>query len=63
MLARLGKSRDAWALDIPGVVPMLSQGRRMQGWVRAAPRVYSDDDLRHKLADAALNFNRTLPAK
>jgi hypothetical protein len=63
MLARLGKNKDAWALSIPGVVPMLSRGRRMQGWVRAAPQAYGDDQLRRKLLDAPLDFNRTLPAK
>ena len=40
MLVRLGKDRDAWALKIPGIVPMVMQGRRMNGWVRAAAEVY-----------------------
>jgi hypothetical protein len=35
----------------------------MHGWVRAAPQVYGDDNLRRKLLDAALNFNCTLPEK
>ena len=35
MLARLGKDRDGWALEMPDVVPMISRGQRMQGWVRA----------------------------
>ena len=59
MLVRLGKGKDGWALDIRGIVPMLSRGRHMQGWVRA----YGDDALRQKLIDAALDFNRSLPAK
>jgi hypothetical protein len=63
MLARLGKRNDAWALDIPGVVPMLSRGRKMQGWVRAGADVCGDDHLRRKLLAAALDFNRTLPTK
>jgi hypothetical protein len=63
MLVRLGKGNDAWALGIPGVIPMLSGGRRMQGWVRAAAEIYGDDNLRRKLLAAALDFNRTLPAK
>jgi hypothetical protein len=33
----------------------------MNGWVRAAPEVYSDDALRKKLLKAALDFSRTLP--
>jgi hypothetical protein len=63
MLVRLGKGNDGWALDLPGIVPMLSRGRHMQGWVRAAPEAYGDDALRQKLVDAALDFNRSLPAK
>lgn len=63
MLARLGKGNDAWVLGIPGVVPMLSRGRTMQGWVRAAPGAYGDDGLRRKLLAAALEYNRSLPEK
>jgi hypothetical protein len=40
MLVRLGKDRDTWALKIPGIIPMVMQGRRMNGWVRAAAEVY-----------------------
>jgi hypothetical protein len=63
MLVRLGKDNDAWALRIAGVAPMVMQGRKMSGWVRAAPEVYGDDALRKKLLKAALDFNRTLPKK
>ena len=63
MLARLGKGNDTWALARPGIAPMISRGRLMQGWVRAAPEAYEDDALRRKLLKAALDFNRTLPKK
>ena len=63
MLARLGKNNDGWALQMPGIVPMFSRGRRMQGWVRAGPEAFGDDALRRKLLDAALTFVRSLPAK
>ena len=63
MLVRLGKDNDAWALKIPGVALMVMQGRKMSGWVRAAPHVYGDDALRRKLLKAALEFNGTLPRK
>lgn len=63
MLARLGRDRDGWALEVPDVMPMVSRGRRMHGWVRAGPGAFGDDDLRRKLIDAALLFVRTLPAK
>src|SRR5258708_32467593 len=62
MLVRLGKDRDAWALKIPGIVPMTSRGRRMNGWVWAASEAYGNDALRRKLMDAALEFARALPA-
>jgi hypothetical protein len=63
MLVRLGKDNDAWALKVPGITLMVMQGRKMNGWVRAAPIVYGDDALRRKLLKAALEFNRTLPKK
>jgi hypothetical protein len=63
MLARLGADRDGWALECAGVAPMMSQGRRMRGWVRAGPTAFGDDALRRKLLDAALAFVRSLPPK
>jgi hypothetical protein len=63
MLVRVGKGNDTWTLEIPGVVPMMMRGRRMHGWVRAAPEVYGNDALRQKLVNAALEFNRSLPKK
>lgn len=63
MLVRLGKDRDSWALAIPGIAPMVMQGRRMNGWVRAASAAYRDDALRGKLVKAALEFNQSLPKK
>jgi hypothetical protein len=63
MLARLGRDNDAWALAMSDIVPMISRGRRMAGWVRAGPEVFGDDALRRSLLDAALAFVRSLPAK
>lgn len=63
MLVRLGKGRDGWALELSGIAPMVMQGRRMEGWVRAAPEACADDALRRRLLDAALAFNRSLPVK
>ena len=63
MLVRLGKGNDAWALKIPGIAAMVMQGRKMSGWVRAAPEACGDDALRQKLVKAALDFNRSLPKK
>lgn len=63
MLARLGKGRDGWALGMQDVVPMLSRGRVMKGWVRAGPMAFGDDVLRRRLIAAALAFVQSLPAK
>lgn len=63
LLVRLGKGNDAWALQIPGIAPMISRDRPMQGWIRATPEAYGDDSLRHKLVTSALEFVRSLPAK
>ena len=63
MLVRLGKGNDGWALETPNIVPMISRGRQMQGWVRAGPIAFGDDRLRRKLIDAALAFVRSLPEK
>jgi hypothetical protein len=42
MLARPGKGNDGWALALRDVSPMISRGRRMDGWVRAGPAAYGD---------------------
>ena len=63
LLVRLGKGGDAWALALPGIAPMISQGRELSGWVRAGPQAYGDDALRARLLSAALAFVRTLPGK
>ena len=63
MLVRLGKGNDAWGLQIPGVVPMLSRGKPMPGWVRADARAYGDDAIRRKLIAAAIDFVTALPKK
>lgn len=63
MLVRLGKENETWALKISGIAPMISRGRRMHGWVRVIPEVYSNDALREKLVNTALVFNRSLPKK
>ena len=60
MLIRLGKGKDGWALAIPGVVPMTSGSRTIQGWVRAAPEVFGDDLLRAKLLAHAIKHARSL---
>lgn len=63
MLVRLGKGNDGWALELPGIVPMMIRGRRMHGWVRAGPDAFGDGATRCKLLDAALAIVRSLPAK
>jgi len=61
MLARVGAVRNAWALALSGVSPMVMRGRPLDGWVRAAPN--ADAETRRKLVEGALAFVRSLPAK
>ena len=63
MLVRLGKGQDGWALQRSEIAPMVSRGKRMDGWVRAGPSAFGDDTLRQRLLDKALAFVRSLPAK
>jgi hypothetical protein len=63
LLVRLGKGRDAWALQRAGIVPMRFGERRMQGWIRADPGAFSDDALRRKLIASAIEFVKSLPEK
>ena len=63
LLVRLGKGNAAWALARGDIVPMISRGRRMEGWVRAGPAAYGDDALRRRLLEEAVTFVRGLPAK
>ena len=63
MLVRLGAGRDGWALALPGIGPMLSRSKPMNGWLRAGPDAYGDDDLRRRLIAEALAFVRGLPPK
>jgi len=61
MLARVGPARNAWALALPGVGPMLMRDRALDGWVRAGP--ISGAETRRRLLDTALAFVRSLPPK
>jgi len=63
MLIRLGRDKEGWALKLPDIVPMISRGRRMHGWVRAGADAFGDDVLRRKLINSALAFVRSLPPK
>jgi hypothetical protein len=63
VLVRLGKGHDAWALALPGIVPMLARGRAMAGWIRVAPETFADDALAARLLREAITFVRTLPRK
>ena len=62
-LFRLGPDNDQWALELDGVVPMLSRGRVMKGWVRVASEALGDDALARRLIGAAFSFVRSLPRK
>lgn len=63
LMLRIGKDNEAWALDLPGVVPVVMHGRRMGGYVRASPEADADDAVRQRLLDAAVAFTGSLPSK
>ncbi len=54
MLVRLGKGRDSWTFEQPDIVPMISRGRKIQGWLREGSSTFGDNLLRRKLVDSAL---------
>jgi hypothetical protein len=57
---RIGSDNEVWANEIPDVATAIMRGR-MSGWVRVTTEVYSDDALRQKLIDAAVQFTGSLP--
>lgn len=63
ILLRLGKGRDAWALDKGLVEPMVMGGRRTEGWVRLPAARAHDGALRQRLLASAGEFCASLPAK
>jgi hypothetical protein len=63
LMLRVGLDNESWALNIPGVDPVVMRGRRMRGYVRASPAAYIQDDHRQRLIDAAVAFTLALPRK
>jgi len=63
VLYRLGKGNSEWAIQEPGVEPMVMAGRPMEGWVRLSPADTGKDSLRLKLLVAAKTFVAELPPK
>lgn len=63
LMLRVGPENESWALEIPGVVPVMMRKRRMRGYVRAGPEAYANDAVRARLLKAAVEFVRRLPKK
>ena len=63
MVVRSGKDQDGRALQVPGMVPMTLDTRRLQGQVRADPQANDDDVLRRKLVTSALDVIRFQPGE
>lgn len=61
LMLRVGPENEAWALALPGVIPVVMRGRRMKGYVRATPEAYANDAVRQRLLEAALAFTHSLP--
>ncbi len=62
-LYRPGKPKEARALTLPGVTPMIMGGRRMGGFVRLDDDGFADDATRRKLTEITLGFVSGLPPK
>ncbi|KPA22495.1 hypothetical protein shim_07790 [Shimia sp. SK013] len=62
-MARVGKSREAEALEIDGVDPLSFTGRPMGGMVDISEDLLADDNLRAKVIALALTNARSLPPK
>jgi hypothetical protein len=63
MLARVGEANSCWALSHPGVVPMISRGKPMRGWVRLDPVAYGDDVFRREVLAVSVSFTRSLSSR
>ncbi|WP_270730219.1 TfoX/Sxy family protein [Shimia sp. Alg240-R146] len=62
-MARVGKSREAEALEIDGVDPLSFTGRPMGGMVDISEDLLADDDRRAEVIALALTNARSLPPK
>ncbi|WP_226781092.1 TfoX/Sxy family protein [Oceaniglobus trochenteri] len=60
---RVGKARQAVALALPGVGPMVMGGRTMGGMADADESAMANDTLRRRLIAMALEFTRGLPER
>lgn len=62
-MARVGKEREAAALEHAGVTPLSFTGRRMGGMVDISDAALDDREIRSAVIDLATAFVRSLPAK
>jgi TfoX/Sxy family transcriptional regulator of competence genes len=63
LMLRIGPENEAWALTLPGVVPVVMGSRRMKGYVRLTESALADDAVRERLLNAAVGFTLSLPPK
>ena len=61
-LHRVGKEREAEALKLDGVTPMIHGGHKMGG-VRLCDAGFADDMLRARITEMAPTFTASLPPK
>lgn len=62
-MARVGKEREAEALEIEGVDPLSFTGRKMGGMVDISEDLLGDDERRTQILTLALTNARSLPPK
>lgn len=62
-MARVGKAREAEALEIDGVDPLSFTGRKMGGMVDLSEDLLGDDERRAQVIALALTNAQSLPPK
>ena len=62
-MARVGKLREAEALQLSGIAPLSFTGRKMGGMVDVPEEVLADDARRAEIVALALDYARSLPPK
>ena len=62
-MARVGKDREAAALQFTGIDPLSFTGRRMGGMVDMSEAAIKNENTRRAVLALAMDFVRSLPAK
>jgi TfoX/Sxy family transcriptional regulator of competence genes len=62
-MARVGKDKEASALELEGIEPLSFTGRKMGGMVDIGEEVFADESTLREVLSLAREFVESLPAK